>query len=525
MDSRVTRLAAVFVLAATILAVCYFSGTPVKAVEFSEIAQALREAPWMHTLATADSPQAKGTIELWIGFREKIEGSKMPDGSVVFRRLQEHEVAEYDPNSRTITLRYAQEGDFSPQMSSPALIVESMQKVLEDHGAQIVTRMGEHQGRRVQVQEISLAEHFKGIGLYTVRLYVDPRSKLLLAMESKAIDANGVAISTAEATYEYPSTGPRDIYDMGVPRDAKILNDMPANDLRNVLERYRQTREDATREYIAVIAHNSGANFTDAINMVDVDYKSGRKHRWERHSVFDQGQAFRDPQDPAWAISKQRIGETFESILAWTQAQLAKPGKTWIHIRLYDGEYEGSAHKDSQDGWDKPRKHYEPDRIEPQDSLGDLAWPEIHAGAQMIEDDYAAERKLICFERLRQGRLYDGTVSLPGRFLWYLDPAQDCLCRRKVTEWRRDADWQEDKDWLKGVDPSKIPGSSSSMEDITETFRAPNGHWYPTAIAVSSASGDSNQAPLEAHHIKRIYLDLTPKLPQGVFDIDKLPGQ
>ncbi len=300
---------------------------------------------------------------------------------------------------------------------------------------------------------------------------------------------------------------------------------MPANDLRSVLERYRQIREEATRAYLAVIAHNTGANFTDAVNMLDVDYKSGRKHRWERHSVFDQGQRFHDPQDPVWAISKQRIGETFESMLAWSQAQLTRPGKTWINIRLFDGEYEGSAHKDSQDGWGKPRKRYEPDRIEPQDSLGDLAWPEIHAGAQMIEDDYASEHKLICFERLQQGHLYDGTVSLPGRFLWYLDPAQDYLWRRKVTEWRRDADWQEDKDWLNSVDPSKVPESSSSTEEITEVFEAPNGHWYPARIIVGSGGKDAAQGPPKAHHIKRIYLDLNPKFPDGIFDIDKLPGQ
>ncbi len=49
MESRVTRLAAaVLVLAAAVLAVHYFNGTTVKAVEFSEIAKAMGEVPWMH---------------------------------------------------------------------------------------------------------------------------------------------------------------------------------------------------------------------------------------------------------------------------------------------------------------------------------------------------------------------------------------------------------------------------------------------------------------------------------------------
>jgi hypothetical protein len=528
MESRTTRLtAAAVILAAAVLAVRYFDGTTVKAVEFSEIAKALREVPWMHTSAVAEGPNVTGTMEQWIGFEAKVEGSKMPDGKASFRRLREHERSEYDPHSNTVTLSYVPEDDFSPQMSAPALIVESMQKMLKEHGAQIVTRMGEHRGRKVQVQEISLAKHFRGIALYTTRLYVDPQSKLLCAMEARAVDANGVPVSTAQAVYDYPETGPRDIYDLGVPRDAKIVNKMPANELRSVLEHYRQIREDATREYIAVIAHNTAVNITDAVNMVDVDYKSGRQHRWERHSVFDQGQSFRDPQDPAWAISKQRIGETFESMLAWSRGQITKPGKTWIDIQLYDGEYDGSAHKDPQDGWGTPRRHYDPDSDGPLNALGDLAWPRILPGAQRIEDKYAAEHQLICFERLQQGQLHDGTVTLPGRFLYYLDPARDYLCCRMLTEWCPDAEWQEDKDWLTGVDPSQVRDGSIIVEDITEALRAPNGHWYPKSI-IERQSGickDYRQVPLKENWSKRIYLDLSPKFPEGIFDIERLPSQ
>ncbi len=528
MESRTTKLAAaVLVLAAVVLGAHYFDGTAVKAVEFSEIAKALGEVPWMHTLAIADTPNAKGTIEQWIGFNEKVEGSKMPDGQVSFRRLREHETADYDPNSNTVTLSYLQEDDFSVRVSSPAMIVESMQKMLQEHGAEIVTRMGEHQGRKVQVQEISLAKHFKGIDLYTVRLYVDPQSKLLCAMESAAFDANNVITSAAKATYDYPAMGPRGIYDLGVPRDAKIVNKMPANDLRSVLERYRQIREDATKEYIAVIAHNTAVDSTDAVNMLDADYKSGHKHRWERHSVFDEGTMFRDSNDPAWAISKQRLGETLESMLAGSHSHITHPAKTWIDVRLYDGEYYGFAHRDPQGGWGTPASRYDPDYSGLQNTLGDLAWPEISSDARMIQDEYATEHKLICFERRQQGRLYNGTVSLPGRFLYYLDPACDYLCRRQVIEWRPDADWQTDKDWLEGTDPNEARNGSIIMEEITEAFQAPNGHWYPKSI-VERQTGirkDYRQAPIKDNWSKRVYLNLAPEFPEGIFDIDKLPGQ
>jgi hypothetical protein len=214
-------------------------------------------------------------------------------------------------------------------------------------------------------------------------------------------------------------------------------------------------------------------------------------------------------------------------MLAWSRGQITKPGKTWIDIRLYDGEYDGSVHKDPQDGWGAPRRRYDPDSDGPLNALGDLAWPRILPGARMIEDQYAAEHQLICFERLQQGHVYNGTVSLPGRFLYYLDPARDYLCCRKVIEWQPDAAWQEDKDWLKGVDPSQVQDGSISMDDITEAFQAPNGHWYPKSI-IQRQSGirkDYRQAPLQDCQSKRICLDLSPKFPEDIFDIDKLPGQ
>ena len=93
-------------------------------------------------------------------------------------------------------------------------------------------------------------------------------------------------------TFDYPETGPQDIYDLGVPRDAKIVNNMPASDSLSILERYREIRDDATKEYVAVVAHNTAVNISDAVNQLDVDYKSGREERLEHHEVFSRGEAF-----------------------------------------------------------------------------------------------------------------------------------------------------------------------------------------------------------------------------------------
>jgi hypothetical protein len=538
MTSRMTKLtAAAIAIAAAILGLRSFNGTPVKAVEFSEITKAMSDVPWMHMTTSAFGNNVS-TGEQWIGFESRIHVHKDPDGQVSFSSEKDHKRFSYNSGTATITVSYMEA--FPLDVTSPTTLVESMHKRLKDQGAEIVARMGDYQGRRVQVQEISLANTGGNrTEDHKLTLYIDPHSRLLYAAEVSGTDANGKLVMAGEITFDYPRTGPQSIYDLGVPRDAKIVSNMPGLNVHSIRERYRQfwgetskeygvmerywqVHDEATREYIAVIAHNTAVNLTDAMNMIDVDYKSGTRHRQESHSVFEAGQIL---DDEVWGESKQQLGNTFESLLAWSRGHYAGRGR--IHIHLHDGQYDCSVTRE-HGNWGQPTRHYHPEgSIAPENALGNLAWPEVSPPARIIEDDYATEHRLICFERLQQGLIYNGKISLPGQFLYYLDPARSYLCRRKVTEWRPDAEWQEDKDWLNGVDSTEVRDGSVTIEEITKAVQAPNGHWYPETIIVqgSGIRKDYRQAPLKTHTVKRVYLNLSPEFPEGVFDIDELPSQ
>jgi hypothetical protein len=534
--NRMTKLAAaVIVVAAIVLGVRSLDGTPVKAVEFSEITKAMGEVPWMRMTQSGFQDDGSLPSETWFGFESKVQAEKDATGYVRFESVTEHRRLEYSRSSNIITMTYLEEPAMN--LDSPTLWLESLYKALEERGARTTSvRMGDYQGRKVQIQELSRSD---GNERESVTLYIDPKTKRLHAGKGTRVDGTGKVAMIVDVDFDYPPTGPGGIYDLGVPRDAKIVSNMPGWNVHTARERYRQAwgetsrecgimerywriRDEATREYLAVIAHNTAVNITDAMNMVDVDYKSGPRHRQERHSVFESGQAINDE---VWAKSKQQLGDTFESLLTWSRAHHAGRGR--ITIDLYDGQYDCSVTRE-HDNWGPPSKHYHPEgSIAPEIALGDLAWPEISSPARIIEDDYAAEHKLICFERQQQGLLSHGIVSPPGRFLYYLDPAWDYLCRRKVTEWRPDAPWQKDAAWLNGIDPTQVPNGSITVEEITEAFQAPNGHWYPKAI-VERQTGirkDYRQAPLGINTIRRVYLDLSPEFPEGVFDANKLPGQ
>lgn len=525
MQSRIARLAAVaLIVVGAIVGVHHFNGTVVQAVEFSEIIKAMEEVPWMHASAVGFERGITGVAEQWIGFRSKIHAGRWADGKASFWNLREHQRAEYDPNSNTITLTYVGDDEFPLNMSSPALLLESMHKMFEDQGATVVARMGDYEGHRAQVQEISLRNVGRdGAENHKLTLYIDPDVKLLYAAEVAGLDANGNAVIAGGITFDYPREGPQDIYDLGVPRDAHIVDTTPPDEFRTVWERYGRIRAEATERYVAVIAHHDHSD-DDVVDTVDVEYKSGRKRRRERHFVFHTGEAIRE----FWPKYRRQLGETFESLFGWTQNH-HDDDRADISIYLYDGEYYCSTSRDGQDGWGMRENDYSPD-YEPGLLMGltHLAWPNILSTARIIEDDYAGQNGLICVESHGQGTVHNGWPSLPSRWLRYLDASRDYMCVRQVTESCRDAEWQEDKDWLVGVDPNKVRQDSTTMREITEAFQAPNGHWYPRVVIEKKCSDtreDYRDAPMKVTGVKTIYLDVSPTFPEGIFDIDKLPGQ
>jgi hypothetical protein len=525
MKTRTAKLAAAAVVVAAILiSVPHFNDTTVKAVEFEEIAQAVQHVLWMHMTATGFDHQTGGLAEHWVGFEARIQATKMAKGNALFISEKDHQQFEYDPDSRTITVRYLE--SLPVDIVSPAGVLTTMHKLLEQRGVQIVVKMGVNQGRKVQIQEITSSNVGGQGGTESLTLYIDPDAKLLYGAEGKALDAAGKVITAGTFTFDYPSSGPQSIYDLGVPRDARIVGNGPEGGIQAVLDQYQRVRAEATKEYIALIANYESIQSESIVTIVDVDYKWGRQHRQERHDVFHKGEAFVE----LWPTYREQLGDSFDSLLMWTRRHCDDP-LARLDVRLHDGQYSCSVRRDGEQGWGKRNQRYDPGGdIGTMTSLANQAWPAIDPTARIIEDDYARENGWVCIETLSQGLITPGGwASPPGRFLSYLDPSRDYLCRRQVRESRHDAAWQKDKDWLAGVDPQKIMEDSTTIIDIAEAVQAPNGHRYPQAI-VESYSGQAKDRqgraiPYTRTVTKRVYVQVSPTFPDGIFDIEKLPGQ
>ncbi len=519
MKSRTTKfVTAAVIVAAVIISLSQFNQPVVKAVELSDMTQAMQQVPWMHYSGSMQTKTVTGKAETWMGFDAKVQGAAMPDGKVTFWRYKEHERAEYDPNTKAITLTYLPEDDSAPPMSSPVQMLESTSKLLKDRGAEIVTKTGAYRGRKVQVQEMSFSVPESGIPHWATTLYIDPQSKLLLGYGATAKDANGVVVSRAECTCDYPQTGPRDIYDLGVPRDARIVDKTPTPDFSKVWEEYKRRRAEAVEEYAAIIVN---ANDDGIVGWLDVDYKSGSNSRHESHYVFLQD----EPRSQLWPQYREQLGNTFESMLAWTRQRYEDPRSGRLQIELNSGKNSYTIVRSENGTWGELAKHAT--NGSGASFLGSCAWPPIVLPtARIIEDDYSRQNELICVEELNQGEVVGSYPPvLPRRVLHYLDPAHDYLCYRLVTEQRPDAVWQENKNWLAGVDLDKVPGGSIEMQEITAVVQAKNGHWYPRTIVTRWIGLAKNgKTPPSTQGVCTVHLQIPPMLPEGIFEVDGLPS-
>ena len=516
MKSNITKTAAA---AAIIMGVFFFLTQGNGAtIAFADIIESVKDVPWLHQTSKGFEGKIAGTAEQWIGFESKVHAAKWANGKLSYWDIKNHRRYEYDPGKGNITVDYTQENDFPLNLSSPTTLLESMHKMLIEQGAEIATSTAEYNGQTVQLQKISLSLEGQTSHSQSLKLYIQPKTKYLLAAHVTVKDKDGNVVMGGEVSFSYPQKGPADIYALGVPQDTPIVSNLPNEDYLTVWEQYKHNRKKALNNYIAIIAHeDQGLN--GIVTMVDIDYKSGRKHRLERYSVFNTGEAF----NKYWPSYKKQLGNSFESLQQWSQERYDTKGS--ISIYLYDGAYNTSIRR-TKSQWSELRKHYVPNGdLFPNFALGDIAWPMINKSGKIIEDDFSKEHNYICVERLQQGRIHNDTVSPPRRVLYYLDPEKNYMCVRYVLERNPDAEWQEDKNWLEGIDPEKIRDGSITVRDITETIQAENGIWYPLLITEKQTGirKDYKSSPLKDSYIKKIYIKINPEFSGGIFDISSLP--
>jgi len=521
-NSRITKLAAAAVIIiAGILVIYQTNGSiDIANVSFGQITENMKKMPWMHAVIEG----AGESMECWACFERKFVINKRSNGEAIHHDFLKMIVHEYDPDANTVTVSSGPlpGGNMlgNSAMDFPKMILKLFEDA-NDNAIQETT--GKYKEKDAKIFKMST---FLGGMDMKVEMFVDAEKDILLFLNQKAFDKTGKLVMEATGHFDYPEKGPESIYDVGVPKSAKIIDNLLSKEVSEILELYRSHRESAPSIYIAVVQETRfhPKDNTPTWHGVSIVYKNGIKQRVN---------GFRIPtsqRNMGWSeyliIIGWEMGNTFDSQLLWWE----KNGLL-SSIQLYDGKYQYDANKRNDKWIRQPKQYSYGGDLRADNDLADLGWgvhfisPYQGCGPfTIIEDNYSLENGLICMETKAQGWISDkGWAVLPTRIVTYLNPQRDYICQRYENHAVFDAPWQKDKSWLEKFNKDKISTELIEVREVTKFAQTVDGKWYPTVIEHHSqfrkygeSSGDTNA------RTEKIYLETNPQFPEDIFDPEAL---
>ncbi len=523
MKSRITKLAAAAVIIiAVMVGIHYFGGSINGAsVALGQVMENMKKMPWLHGVIEGAYSGKPDRFEGWISFESRIHASKRPSGEIQYRHRDI--LNKYDPKSKTITISYMPNDEFR-KMGSVWDYWESMIKHFNEGAAKISQEKSIYEGKETTVFKISCSPFGTPM---EIKMTVDAEKNLPIFLNQKAFDANGNITIEANAYFDYPENGPADIYELGVPRSAKVINNLPSKEVSQILEMYGSHRESAPSRYIALVTNSCFDEKLDTFltHGISVIYRNNKTQRIDEFRLPRTGQKeWREN----WLTFKKEMGNTFESQLAWW-----KQNGEICNVDLYDEKFQYVVSRENDKWVAQPRKYMPLGDLRADNDLADFGWG-VHfvstfSGScpfTIVENEYSKKHNVICVEITAQGRTgTDSTQQVwavpPKRTRCYLNPERDYICQRFEQHESFEAPWQEDKTWLEHIEKNNIKKqwADNRVREVVEFEQTEEGQWYPKTI--------KSWNPADTHNniisIKKIYLRTNPKFPDGIFDPENLP--
>jgi hypothetical protein len=260
LKSRITKLAAAAVIIMGVIVGIHYLAGPIETVALADVFENMKKVPWMHQVSTGVERGIVGKAEQWFGFESNIWISKTYDGAVKYWDLENNKRYEYEPASSTITISHLNKDDFPLDLSSPCFLLESLVTKLTEQGAEIVAKSGKYKTKAVAIQEISLTQNNISS---KCRLFIDRKRYILLGAEIKGTDPAGNIVMDGNIEFEYPESGPMDIYALGVPATAKVLYEGTESEVQLAAELKRIKEMFAAGDVDGLLAMLSDAKFEE----------------------------------------------------------------------------------------------------------------------------------------------------------------------------------------------------------------------------------------------------------------------
>ncbi|HUU59724.1 MAG TPA: hypothetical protein VMZ50_09280 [Phycisphaerae bacterium] len=380
---------------------------------YAELTEAIRNSQ-AAGCAHAIRIEGGARTEMWIAFRPfRVFGKT--EGKISFQDFPNNRVYTYDTEKRTLNIECAfdgptPEGLYKKVMNVPNLfeyVMLAMDQV-KKQGAQVSRSTEKVNGKTLTV--FALAEG----GPATTRLYVDPETKRIVAMDEYSTGG----AKTTTTTFDYLETAPADIYALGVPRDAKVIDRTPPAAVEKLVAAVNAAAKRFPRCYYAVtctfLESFVGANPRPDVATVTVTYVKDGACRSDVYQVYlPRGMSLAKAMKYHEEARQTIPTDTLAALEAWTEDR--KPDRIRFHR-----DYKAIVLQRGKDGkLVKEERNWPLRDATPSSSF--WALPLRMAGTtKMMADKTPPQGKLVGYER-RSGKELQQ---------WRFDPARDYVCER-----------------------------------------------------------------------------------------------
>ncbi len=439
---------------------------------FDDMIAAMKQYPWLYQYMDNGS----NISQWWICPEEKVTIHDY-NGDVTYRDYKTKEVLWYykkrNEIEQTLLVPSGIDVDFDDKeqmdqaFNRPYEELEKFRNQIEYHKTKPEVSRGTYRGQDVRILKyVSSDEKLNiGDGGCCQIMYLDAEQDLLRGYICWSHSYAGpdpktakyIGVERVEVAYDYPDPGPESIYDVGVPKDAKVVDRLDEKFVE-FLPVYKEYKSKGLAKVACVINFSgcSSVYYIDGGRYRHEHYKSRNANNIDNFNLY---------------VSMLRKLDSLESIEIFD-------GKS----KWYFARHNGQNHY-----WKVPEVYYD---IPYYGILENHSWPDIDYRAEIVKDVYSKEHGFVCVKYTQKiiGQENDDI------FWFYLNPEKDYLCHKEVIEW----------------------GGGSTQVSQIEKYQQVNGLWYP--LKVKHGSKMSGDKELDFHERSVFFIDETPQFGDEVFD-------
>jgi hypothetical protein len=243
MKSNYSKLAAAAMIVVTlIIGNTFFNIQPDGAtVAWADMIETMKAQQWIHGVVDYETKERNGTFQMWVSLNPLVMILDKDGQEMTYFDLDRKVLQQYSHSDNVVTIN-SMEGMQLEELDvqSP---VELMEKIIQDMQTdqhEITSRIETQAGKEVEI--------ITGKGPHkTSTITKDVESGLITF--ASASETNG---ESKTVTFDYPDKGPVDIFALGIPDDAEIIDNRPQGNRKALTDILNQKCKEGFGDFQAI---------------------------------------------------------------------------------------------------------------------------------------------------------------------------------------------------------------------------------------------------------------------------------